>query len=73
MTRSIKKAVNDYWNYTEKKGRNTGAIYAGDIQELIEMSTKAGHTDVFELASNGLMAGYMLGYRRAKREEARGK
>ena len=61
----IVKASNDYKTYLERHNHhNIGAFFASDYQEIKENSKSL--YDVMDLA---LTAGFMIGYRRAKREE----
>ena len=61
----IVKASNDYKTYRKRNDHyNIGAFFASDYQEIKENSKSL--YDVMDLA---LMAGFMIGYRRAKREE----
>ena len=60
----IVKASNDYKTYLKRNDHNIGAFFATDYQEIKENSKSL--YDVMYLA---LTAGFMIGYRRAKKEE----
>ena len=61
----IVKASNDYKTYLKRNDHhNIGAFFASDYQEIKENSKSL--YDVMDLA---LTAGFMIGYRRAKKEE----
>ena len=61
----IVKASNDYKTYRKRNDHNNiGAFFASDYQEIKENSKSL--YDVMYLA---LTAGFMIGYRRAKKEE----
>ena len=65
----IVKASNDYKTYLKRNDHhNIGAFFTSDYQEIKENSKSLD--DVMDLA---LTAGFMIGYRRAKREEKRKK
>ena len=57
----IKSAVEQY---NKRKNRNKGNFTAMDIYAIYEMAAK----DPAGMAIIGLKAGYMIGYRSAKRE-----
>ena len=70
MKRNLQKALQDY----EKQfGGNDqrGAFYMSDLEQIRELSTPAGSTlpDPYQLAGNALRAGFMIGYRTAKKEK----
>lgn len=56
----IENAINEYF---KRKNKNKGCFYLGDFIELLEMSNGK-----YELMFNSLNAGYIIGYRTAKRE-----
>ena len=56
----IKNALADYWS---RKNKNKGAFFVNDFTELFEMSKND-----YELMCNSLNAGFIIGYRTAKRE-----
>lgn len=66
MTRSIKKSIADYQKrfITHEKNNRGGAFYASDMQQLHDMSGSE-----WDLINNALQAGFMIGYRHAKREQ----
>ena len=66
--RSIAKAVEDYNRFTEGKGNNTGAFYISDMQEVKEMATNPmGGVELVTAIETALEAGFMIGYRTARR------
>jgi hypothetical protein len=66
MKRDLSKAINEYQRRFERT--KTGVFYAGDYDQLREMSV-----NVFDLVHNSLAAGFMIGYRCAKREQKKGR
>ena len=61
----ILKASQDYNTYLKRHDHhNIGAFFASDYQEIKENSKSL--YDIMDLA---LTAGFMIGYRRAKKEE----
>ena len=68
MKRSIKKAVEDYRRI--RKGNGTAEFYATDIQQVKELATgDNGMISLYEAIGIALEAGYMIGYRTAKRHD----
>lgn len=66
--RDIKKSIQDYKEqFFVRSGK--GQFYLSDFEQVDELSD--GTT--FDLIANGMMAGFMIGYRYAKREMKRGK
>lgn len=57
----IENAIKDYWS---RKNKNKGVFFVNDFTELLTMSKSE-----FELMANSLNAGYVIGYRAAKREQ----
>ena len=62
----ITNAVYDYQQFIDRTGR--GLFYASDLCQLRDMSLKDGRVNIYDLMSNALSAGFMIGYRCAKRE-----
>ena len=62
----ITNAVYDYQQFIDRTGR--GAFRWNDLKQLMDMSSKDGSVNVYDLMSNSLYAGFMIGYRCAKRE-----
>lgn len=62
MSRDIKKAIQDY----NKKFLNSdkGQFHCSDFMQIKEMS----NNDIWDLIANGMSAGFIIGYRFAKRE-----
>jgi len=63
-TRSIEKAISDYKRFAENKGGNTAAFYASDINQIYKRANNP-----FDWICDALEAGFMIGYRTAKRHE----
>lgn len=70
MKRDLQKALQEY---QKKFGGNDkrGAFYYSDIEQIRTMSTPPGSIvpDLFKVIGNALRAGFMIGYRTAKREK----
>ena len=66
--RDIKKDIQDYKEQFFTRS-DKGQFYVSDFEQVNELSD--GTT--FDLVANGMMAGFMIGYRCAKREMKRGK
>ena len=64
MSRSMKNAIKNYGKLVEKDG-NKHVFFASDLTQLVEMSR-----DKYELAHNAMMAGYMIGYRSGRKDQA---
>lgn len=64
MKRDLNKAIEDYKRKFWKRGNRKGILFVSDFLQIDEMSngSKACMID------NALMAGFMIGYRFAKRE-----
>lgn len=66
IKRSIAKAVGDYENLT---GKND-TFYFGDIKQVEDLATDpSGSIDLHRAVQLALEAGYMIGYRTAKRHQ----
>lgn len=63
MKRSIEKAIADYKKKYFNTLDNAGAFYVSDYYQIMELSQNK-----VDCIDNALMAGYMIGYRTAKRE-----
>ena len=70
MKRDLQKAITDYKKTFGGNDRR-GAFYMSDIEQIIAVSKPAGsmRSDLYQLAGNALRAGFMIGYRTAKREK----
>lgn len=70
MKRDLQKAITDY-KKTFGGNIRRGSIYTSDIEQIVSISTPAGSTlpDPYQLAGNALRAGFMIGYRTAKKEK----
>ena len=68
--RNIRKAITDYKkNWTETAD---GAFYPSDILE-IQRITKAERGNMVDAIYNALAVGFMVGYRKAKRDAKKDK
>lgn len=63
----IAKAINQYKGLFLKKGKahREGIIRVNDITDIVALSGG----EQFELINNALMAGFMIGYRKGKRDK----
>lgn len=65
LQRTIEEYKANYFHRTDSKG----AFYAGDINQIKELSEVGDATEtLYHAIENALYAGYMIGYRSAKRE-----
>lgn len=64
MKRDLQKYVEDYKRKFYGNEYNGGAFYVSDFYQITDMGT-----DLFDLIDNALMAGFMVGYKKAKREK----
>lgn len=72
MKRNIKKICADYHELKKKKPESFGEFYYSDMVQLIEMArTQEGNEQLYEAVCRSLEAGFMIGYRCAKREQKR--
>lgn len=68
--RDIRKYIAEYEAMGERK---RGCLYVSDIQQIYDIAEEAGKDikeAMYTAICSAMMAGYMIGYRRAKREEA---
>ena len=66
MFRDMQKAIEDYKKtFCHNNNGTKGAFYASDIQQIYN---SIGN-DAYSLIANALEAGFMIGYRCAKREK----
>ena len=63
MGRDLKKAIADYKKQYERRNGNEAAFYYDDLQQIHDMSA-----DEYDVISNALIAGFMIGYRKAQRD-----
>ena len=68
--RNIKKAIEDYKKqfWRKENSHNRGAFYYSDYRQIADLSTKGEILDISAAIDNALMAGFMIGYRTARRE-----
>lgn len=66
MQRDLRKYLADYMEHFEKKNR--GCFYTNDFYQIMEITADGGEGGVYSLILNSLMAGFMIGYRKAKRD-----
>ena len=64
--RDIKKAVNEYNNKFLES--NKGQFYISDFEQIKEMS----NNNLYNIMTNSLCAGFIIGYRFAKNESRKG-
>lgn len=77
MKRSMSKAIEDYYKKIANGQDKKAEFYASDIMQIKDISAEqakeSGNTSISEyeynLITNSLMAGYMIGCRAAKREQ----
>ena len=73
--RDMKKAILDYKDLLRRKDTihsNFGAFYLDDIDQIWRLCEETDpHRREFDMIGNALDAGFMIGYRTAKREAAR--
>ena len=70
MQRNLKKAVEDYNAKFGSMKNNKGAFFVNDYFQIREMSLENSEKDILLTAiDNALKAGFMIGYKCAKREE----
>lgn len=71
--RNIFKAIEDYKKKFSGNSTN-GALYMTDILQIRDTAEgMAGGDRDFELISNALQAGFMIGYRKGKADARKGK
>ena len=73
MSRDITKAIADYEKKFEGASGKNGAFYSDDLQQIREMATEPlGSSDRdYQLIYRALEAGFMVGYRKGKRENSK--
>lgn len=64
--RDIEKAIKDYNN--KFLDSNKGQFYCSDFMQIKKLSKN----DVYDIMQNSMMAGFIIGYRFAKREIRKG-
>lgn len=70
MRRNIDKIIESYKELTRNTDSQAAAFYASDFQALADMSAAATRSDTnWNLISNSLMAGFMIGYRYGKAQK----
>ena len=74
--RDLGKYVADYKSqFMHKDNHNKGALYQSDYTQIYQMSNDPDKTiggRLYNAIDNALMAGFMIGYKCAKREAKRG-
>ena len=72
MARSMQKAIDDYRALCDRKGGTFGSFYPDDVYQLRQVAEDKGGINFREIELNaiigGLEAGFMIGYKAAKRE-----
>ena len=71
MGRSMEKAIADYKAVFGKSSTGAGAIYCSDVQQIFDMTKDSGRDAFYDAITWALQAGYMMGYRKAKRDGRR--
>ena len=72
--RSMQKAIDDYKTKFENRSDGAGAFYADDLRQIQATAEGLrGYDRDFELITNALMAGFMVGYRKGKADEKKGR
>ena len=65
MKRDLRKSIEAYKKKFYPMQHNSGAFYYNDLKRIYELS----NGDLWDAIVNALMAGFMIGYRYAKREQ----
>ena len=72
MKRSIKNAIEEYrrrfWYDEQNAKTQRGEFYVSDTIQLLEMSE-----DKYDLVSNSMQAGFMIGYRLGRKDQKEGR
>lgn len=70
MKRNIDKLIESYKELTRNTNSHAVAFYASDFQALADMSAVSNRSDTnWNLISNSLMAGFMIGYMYGKAQK----
>ena len=67
MSRDLNKYIEEYMKKFEDTGSSKGAFYAQDITQIYERNRDKKDA-AFYMISDALEAGFMVGYKYAKRE-----
>ena len=71
MKRDLQKSIEAYKTKYYHRADSKGAFYVGDIKQIIELSeAKTTRETLCKAIENALYAGYMIGYKTAKRERS---
>lgn len=74
MKRDINKAIQEYKKNYEGRSDGTGAFYMDDLRQIQATAEgMSGFDRDYELITNALMAGFMIGYRKAKADTKKGR
>lgn len=74
MKRDINKAIQEYKKNYEGRSDGTGAFYMDDLRQVQATAEgMSGFDRDYELITNALMAGFMIGYRKAKADTKKGR
>ncbi len=69
MKRDLQKSIEAYKTKYYHRADSKGAFYVGDVNQIIELSeAETTKETLYKAIENALYAGYMIGYRTAKRE-----
>ena len=73
MQRDLSKAIEEYNALCKSKGGNFGCFYCSDLTQLRNIATDKGGISfwdiVYHAIDSSLAAGFMIGYKAAKREQ----
>lgn len=69
MKRNLLKAAEDYQRLTEKLDNGQGSFYVPDVVQIME----ACNEKPLDVCYTALQAGFMVGYRFAKKQEREGR
>ncbi len=69
MKNRIEKGIEDYYKKCNSWKRNEGALYPLDLVHVIDC---AEYKTPAEIAHNGLIAGFMIGYRKGLKDARKG-
>lgn len=68
----IDRAIEDYSEFSKRKGKRAstkGAFYASDLDRIRDRNMTSEGVNLYKVIVDALRAGFMIGYRCAKREQ----
>ena len=74
MPRDLQKTINEYKRKYYNRKDSKGAFYASDIRQIMDISfeeSKSPAESRIDAISNALYAGFIIGYKAAKREQTK--